>query len=59
MTETDETMNETGAFNSLRNVVIVNTADSLECRLTEIFGCFKHCFAGAEVANFKNDIDSQ
>ena len=39
-----ETMNDTGTFNSLRNIVIVNTADSIECCLMEISPCVKHCF---------------
>ena len=43
-----EAINETGAFNSLRNIIIVNTADSMECRLTEIYRYFK-LRLGAEV----------
>ena len=40
-----EIMNKkAGVFNSLRNVVTVSTADCMECCLTEISRCFKHCF---------------
>ena len=38
-----ETKMEKGAFNSLLNVVIVNTAGSMECRLTENFLLLEHC----------------
>ena len=52
-TMTDSEWN--GAFTSLRNIVIVNTADSMECCLTEISRCLKYCF-GCLLANFKNHI---